>query len=197
MIRLDENGISYTDNIQILDPLGNTLVKYSWVDEEEEYEDENGNISAGWLDGKTDELVNDVVLARGSSILLSAKSANVIITRAGEVSTNDVVISSVSGFNWVGNAFPVQGCLGKIKLGATAQSYTDNIQILDTLGNTIAKYSWVDEEEEYEDENGNISAGWLDGKTDELVNSMALSAGAGLIISTKSANTTITISPNL
>ena len=109
--------------------------------------------------------------------------------------------SSVSGYNWVALDFATigqnSGTLGGIALGDTAVGYTDNIHILGNRGNTLELYYWATEDDEVEvDGLTGYYVGWVN-RSDEPVCDNALAAGAGVLVSTKNAGTTITISPNL
>ena len=109
--------------------------------------------------------------------------------------------ASVSGYNWVALDFATigqnSGTLGGIALGDTAVGYTDNIQILGNRGNTLELYYWATEDDEVEvDGLDGYYVGWVN-RSDEPVCDNVLAAGAGVLVSTKTAGTTITISPNL
>ncbi len=196
-IVLDDSVTGYENNVQILGTRGNTLVMYYWVTEDDEVEvDGVDGYYVGWVDG-SDEPAGDVVLARGNSVLVSTKNANTTIRRSGEVQTNVVTVSSASGYNFVGNPYPINSTLGHITLDDSVTGYENNVQYLGPKGNTLVMYYWVTEDDEVEvDGVDGYYVGWVDGG-DEPAGDVTLAAGEGVLVSTKGSGTAITISPNL
>ena len=158
----------WADNIQILDEGGATIAAYIYATAEE-----SGAEADGWLD-ETFALA-DVTFAPGQSILIdTADSATV--TFAGKVSTEDTVVETVSGFNFVGNNSPVPLNIQDITItGAT--DWADNIQVLDEGGATVTAYIYATAAE-----SGAEADGWLD-ETFTLAD-VEFDAGQGLLIDT-------------
>lgn len=158
----------WADNIQVLDEGGATIAAYYYATAEE-----SGAEADGWLD-ETFALA-DVTFEPGQSILIdTADSA--VLTFAGQVSTEDTVVETVPGFNFVGNNTPVAVDIQDIKIeGAT--DWADNIQVLDEGGATIAAYYYATAAE-----SGAEADGWLD-ETFALAD-IDFEPGKGILIDT-------------
>ena len=98
------------------------------------------------------------------------------MTFAGQVSTEDTVIETVPGFNFVGNNTPVAVNIQDIKI-ANATDWSDNIQVLDEGGATIQQYIYASAAE-----SGAEADGWLD-ETFTLAD-VTLEPGQGILIDT-------------
>ena len=185
-IHLDvaDEDVSYVDNIQILDEGGATIASYSWWPKA----DTVSGLKSGWVDGDTGDLA-DVMLDNGVSVLIEANDYSTV-TIAGEVSTNDASVTSVAGFNWVGNPTPVAINIQDIQIDVADAdvSYVDNIQILDAGGATIASYSWWPKG----DTVSGLKSGWVDGDTSDLAD-VTLEPGQGVLLETQDAGITITV----
>ena len=158
------------DNIQVLDEGGATLALYVYATAEE-----SGFESDGWLSEDYSGLA-DITFQPGQSILIdTADSAT--ITFAGKVSTEDTVVETVSGFNFVGNNTPVELNIQDITIeGAT--DWGDNIQVLDEGGATLALYVYASAAE-----SGFESDGWLSEDYSGLAD-VTFDAGQGILIDT-------------
>lgn len=162
------NATDWADNIQILDEGGATMAAYVYASAEQ-----SGQEADGWLNDEGELAV--LALEKGQGILVdTAAEANV--TFAGQVSTEDTVVETVPGFNFVGNNTPVAINIQDIKI-ENATDWADNIQILDEGGATIAAYVWASAEQ-----SGQESDGWLD-DAGELADIM-IPAGNGILIDT-------------
>jgi hypothetical protein len=105
----------------------------------------------------------------------------VTVTFSGSVSKDDLVTTSVLGFNFVGNATPTQINIQDITISGDALTeYVDNIQFLDVGGATETYYNWV---------NG---MGWVDLNTFTPA-AETLQPGDGVLISTQNAGVIITV----
>ena len=164
------NATDWTDNIQVLDEGGATVASYYYATA-----DESGFEADGWLAEDMGSLA-DITFAPGQSILIdTADSA--VLTFAGQVSTEDTVIETVPGFNFVGNNTPVAVNIQDFEIvGAT--DWTDNIQVLDEGGATIASYYYATA-----DESGFEADGWLSEDMGSLAD-IALEPGKGVLIDT-------------
>lgn len=171
-IKLSGAAVSdYVDNLQILDEGGATSAIYNWVTD-----------MGGWIDSSTFALATDTVKP-GAGILISTLQAGVNITFSGSVSKDDLVTTSVSGFNFVGNSTPKVINLQDVALsGDAVTDFVDNIQILDAGGATAAIYNWVTD-----------MGGWIDGSTFSLVTDVELQPGDGVLVSTQNAGVVITV----
>ena len=162
------NATDWTDNIQILDEGGAGVAVYYYATAEE-----SGAEADGWLD-ETFALA-DVTFAPGQSILIDTADTTTL-TFAGQVSTEDTVVETVPGFNFVGNNTPVSINIQDITIdGAT--DWTDNIQILDEGGAGVAVYYYATAEE-----SGAEADGWLD-ETFALAD-VDFGPGQGILIDT-------------
>ncbi len=170
------------DNIQILDDGGATIATYNWLPA-----DWFGGAKSGWVDGDTGDLAQ-LDLDNGLSVLLDA-AASGTVTVAGEVSPSNSVVSSVKGFNFVGNSSPVTIDIQDIQIGVDDNDATgdDNIQVLDQGGATIATYNWLPA-----DWFGGAKSGWVDGDTGDLAD-VTLLPGQGVLIDASDDNITITV----
>ena len=164
------NASSWADNIQVLDEGGAGIAMYVYATAEE-----SGYEADGWLSEDGTELA-DVTFAPGQSILIDTADT-ATLTFAGKVSTDDTVVETVQGFNFVGNNTPVPVNIQDITItGAT--SWADNIQILDEGGAGIAMYVYATAEE-----SGYETDGWLSEDGTELAD-VTLEAGQGILIDT-------------
>ena len=168
----------WADNIQILDEGGATIAAYLYATAEQ-----SGFEADGWLTEDASGLA-DITLAPGQSILIDTAD-NAVVTFAGQVSTADTVVETVSGFNFVGNNTPVSVNIQDVTItGAT--DWADNIQILDEGGATIAAYLYATAEQ-----SGFETDGWLTEDASGLAD-ITLEAGQGILIDTADT-ATITI----
>ena len=170
---------SWTDNLQILDEGGATTEMFIYATAEE-----SGLEADGWLNG--DGELATVTIPYGAGIL--ADTANeTSITFSGAVATEDSVITAVAGFNFTGNNTPVGINIQDIKLDATtAESWTDNLQLLDEGGATIEMFIYATAEE-----SGLEVDGWLNG--DGELADVTIEAGQGVLIDVANDGTEITI----
>ena len=162
------NATDWGDNIQVLDEGGSTIATYYYASAAE-----SGAEADGWLD-ETFALA-DVTFAPGQSILIDTVDI-ASLTFAGKVSTEDTVVETVSGFNFVGNNTPVSLNIQDIKI-TNATDWGDNIQVLDEGGSTIATYYYASAAE-----SGAEADGWLD-ETFALAD-VTFEPGQGLLIDT-------------
>lgn len=127
----------------------------------------------------------DVPLAKGQSVIIETASEGILINFSGEVDSDSTDVNSVAGFNFVGNNTPAPMSIQKIVLGDGGTSWTDNIQILDEGGSTIATYYYVTKDD------GFSSNGWTeDGGS---LADVSLEPGQGIIVETASEGVTITL----
>ena len=129
------NATDWNDNIQILDEGGAGVAVYVYATAAQ-----SGYGADGWLSEDGTGLA-DVTFAPGQSILIDT-AAPAMITFSGKVSTDDTVVETVPGFNFVGNNTPVAVNIQDITItGAT--DWNDNIQILDEGGAGVAVYVYA------------------------------------------------------
>ena len=176
-ITLGEGGTSWSDNIQVLDEGGSTVATYYYVTTDD------GFSSNGWTeDGGS---LAEVPLAKGQSVIIETASDGVLINFSGEVDKTGIEVTSVAGFNFVGNNTPTPMSIQDIMLGEGGTSWSDNIQILDEGGSTIATYYYVTKDD------GFSSNGWTEdgGSLAEI----SLAPGQGIIVETAAEGVTITL----
>ena len=164
------NATDWTDNIQILDEGGAGIAAYYYATAAE-----SGYEADGWLSEDGGSLA-DVTFAPGQSILIDT-AGTAILTFAGQVSTEDTVIETVPGFNFVGNNTPVSINIQDIKI-VNATDWTDNIQILDEGGAGVAAYYYASATE-----SGYEADGWLSEDGGSLAD-INLEPGQGILIDT-------------
>ena len=142
--------------------------------------EQSGYAADGWLSEDGASLA-DVTFAPGQSILIdTADSA--VLTFAGQVSTEDTVVETVPGFNFVGNNTPVAINIQDIGIeGAT--DWADNIQVLDEGGATVALYLYATKEQ-----SGYAADGWLSEDGASLAD-VDFEAGQGILIDTADVST--------
>lgn len=164
------NATDWGDNIQVLDEGGATIAAYIYATAEE-----SGYEADGWLSEDGGSLA-DVTFAPGQSILIDTTDT-ATLTFAGAVSTEDTVVETVPGFNFVGNNTPVAVNIQDIKIeGAT--DWGDNIQVLDEGGATIAAYIYASAAE-----SGYEADGWLSEDGGSLAD-IDFEPGQGILIDT-------------
>ena len=181
-IKLDSTTAeSWSDNLQILDEGGATVSTYGYATAEE-----SGFDKDGWLDEEGNYAEN-ITIPYGAGILIDSANDS-SVTFSGQVSDTDSEIVSVAGFNFTGNNTPVEIDIQDIKLdAATAESWSDNLQILDEGGATIATDGFATAEE-----SGFEKDGWLDGDGNYAEN-VKLAPGQGVLIDIANEGTIITI----
>lgn len=159
-----ENALEYVDNLQILDEGGATSSMYYWT-------------ADGWFDENGEKATETI--APGAGVLISTLMEDVKVTFSGAVATSPLTVTSVEGFNFVGNGTPVDVPAQSITLsGENVLEYVDNMQILDEGGATEEMYYWT--ADGWQDENGELCT-----KT--------IKAGDGVLISTLQAGVVITV----
>ena len=180
-IKLGDGAESWADNIQILDEGGSTIAIYTYATA-----DESGLDADGWLNEDASALA-EVTLEAGQSVIVETANDDVVITYSGQVATADTPVTSVAGFNFVGNVSPAPIDIQQIKLGTTAESWADNIQILDEGGSTVAIYTYATA-----DESGLEADGWLNEDASALA-VVEIEPGLGFILETSNDDVTITL----
>ena len=164
------NATDWADNIQVLDEGGAGVAAYYYATAAE-----SGFEADGWLSEDLGSLA-DVTFAPGQSILIDTADTTTL-TFAGQVSTEDTVVETVSGFNFVGNNTPVAVNIQDIKIeGAT--DWADNIQILDEGGAGVAAYYYATAAE-----SGFEADGWLSEDLGSLAD-VSFEPGTGILIDT-------------
>ncbi len=164
------NATDWGDNIQVLDEGGSTIATYYYASAAE-----SGYEADGWLSEDASGLA-DVTFAAGQSILIdTVDSAS--LTFAGKVATEDTVVETVTGFNFIGNNTPVTLNIQDIKI-ENATDWGDNIQILDEGGSTIATYYYASAAE-----SGYEADGWLSEDASGLAE-VTLDPGLGILVDT-------------
>ena len=164
------NATDWGDNIQVLDEGGATVATYYYASAAQ-----SGYEADGWLSEDAGSLA-DVTFAPGQSILIDTADV-AVLTFAGQVSTEDTVVETVPGFNFVGNNTPITVNIQDIKI-ANATDWGDNIQVLDEGGATVATYYYASAEQ-----SGYEADGWLSEDAGSLAN-VDFEAGQGLLIDT-------------
>ena len=177
-----DNVTDSADNIQILDEGGATTATYIYMTAET-----SALEADGWVDGDN-WCLTDVTIPYGAGILLDTANEEVAVTFAGQVSTADSTITSVSGFNFTGNNTPVAVNIQDILVtGENVTDSADNIQILDEGGATIATYIYMTKET-----SGLEADGWVDGDNWCLAD-VTIEPGQGILVDTANEGVTINI----
>ena len=172
------NATDWTDNIQVLDEGGAGVAMYVYVSAAQ-----SGFGADGWLSEDFTGLA-DVTFAPGQSILIDTADTTTL-TFAGQVSTEDTVVETVPGFNFVGNNTPVAVDIQDITISG-ATDWTDNIQILDEGGAGVSMYVYVSAAQ-----SGFEADGWLSEDFTGLAD-VSFDPGQGILIDTADV-ATITI----
>ncbi len=169
--------------MQFLDAGGATLTSYPWM-----LVADTGAAKDGWFDENAWDLA-DVSIAKGDSVLINTKNAQVIVKMAGEVANQAITKTSVAGFNWSGNVTPVSINIQDIQLtGANVDSTgADNMQFLDAGGATLTSYPWM-----LVADTGAAKDGWFDENAWDLAD-VSIDEGQGVLINTKNAGVVINV----
>lgn len=177
-----ENMTDSVDNLQILDEGGATTATYFYMTKET-----SGLEADGWVDGDLWALT-DVSLPCGAGVLIDTANDGVDVTFAGQVSTTDTEVESVTGFNFTGNNSPAVINIQDILIvGENVTDSVDNLQILDEGGATIATYFYMTKET-----SGLEADGWVDGDLWALAD-MTIEPGQGVLIDTANDGVIISI----
>ena len=168
-IKID-GATDWADNIQILDEGGAGVAAYYYVSAAQ-----SGFDADGWLSEEFTGLA-DITFAPGQSILIDVADT-ATLTFAGKVATEDTVVETVSGFNFVGNNTPVSLNIQDITISG-ATDWSDNIQILDEGGAGVAAYYYVSAAQ-----SGFSADGWLSEDFTGLAD-IEFEAGKGILIDT-------------
>ncbi len=169
---------SGADNLQILDEGGATSAFYTYLTKEDSELDKDG-----WVNEEFE--LADVTVPAGASVLI-ATEGETQVSVAGLVNKDAVTVKSVAGFNFVGNVSPMSIDIQDIKLGATATSGSDNLQILDEGGATSVFYTYLTKEDSELDKDG-----WVD--EEFQLASMEITPGMGVLVATESSDVEITL----
>ncbi len=177
-----ENVTDSVDNLQILDEGGATVSTYYYMTAAT-----SGLSADGWVDFDAWALADGTV-PYGASVLLSSANANVDITFAGQVASEDSAITTVAGFNFTGNNSPVEINIQDIVIsGENVTDSVDNIQILDEGGATTATYYYMTAAT-----SGFAADGWVDFDAWALAD-ITLQPGQGVLVSTANAGVSVVI----
>lgn len=164
------NATDWSDSIQVLDEGGSTVASYFYASAEQ-----SGFEADGWLAEDFSGLA-DVTFAPGQSLLIDTADASVI-TFSGRVATEDTVVDTVAGFNFIGNNTPIPLDIQDIVItGGT--DWSDSIQILDEGGSTVASYFYASAEQ-----SGFEADGWLAEDFSGLAD-VDLEPGLGVLVDT-------------
>ena len=164
------NATDWGDNIQVLDEGGATVTSYYYASAAQ-----SGFEADGWLAEDFSGLA-DVTFAPGQSILIDTADA-ATLTFAGQVSTEDTVVETVPGFNFVGNNTPVSVNIQDVKI-TNATDWGDNIQLLDEGGATVSSYYYASAAQ-----SGFEADGWLSEDFSGLAD-VDFEPGQGVLIDT-------------
>ena len=184
-IALSGDGVtSMSDDLQILDADGAMTATYVWFSA-----DDSDNGVDEWFDMSEWASANDIVLAHGDAVAITTANPDVPITVAGEVSKENVVLTSVAGMNWLGNVFPTDMTLSSITLsGDGVTSMSDDLQILDPDGAMAATYVWFSA-----DDSDNGVDEWFDMSEWASASDTVIPAGLGVAVTTANPDVTITV----
>ena len=150
-----------TDNLTLLDSTGNSLVKYYWWNPW-------GNLPAMWSsDGQGNIEVTDVSFDQMEGFLFYSGATTAKFKHSGEVLEDDVEgIALNKGYTTLGN--PYNKALPLENLVPVNAMDTDNLTLLDSTGNTLACYYWLNAF-------GPYPAGWfLDSQGDDQAEDVTL-----------------------
>ena len=163
-----------TVNLQLLDSMGYTVATYYWADLPDD------DIK-GWLDAD-EEIPSDVTFSAGDGFWVDSTDATLKLQTAGAVSSEDVSVGLRNGFRMISNPMPSSINLQDILVTGYEGENADtvNIQILDSMGYTVATYYWADLPDD-----GIV--GWLDAD-EELPDDVEFSAGDALWVNSTDAS---------
>ncbi len=148
---VEDADASGGDSIQVWDADGNGVSAYYWYPA-----DWIDGVKSGWVDETG--LRADVDIDPGVGVVIDSTD-DFTITVAGEVSTNDCSVTSVAGFNFVGNSTPVTIDIQDIQLDIPDDEVSggDSIQIWDSDGNGVTAFYWYPA-----DWIDGVKSGWVD-----------------------------------
>ena len=163
-----------TVNLQLLDTMGYTAETYYWADLPDDG-------ITGWLNAD-EEIPTDVVFGAGDGFWVNSADATLKLQTAGAVSKADVAVDLRNGFRMIANPMPSEINLQDITVTGYEGENADtvNIQILDTMGYTVATYYWADLPDD-----GIV--GWLNAD-EELPDDVVFDAGDALWVNSTDAS---------
>ena len=147
---------NFSDNVQLLNGNGGTLAMFVYCDEAtaEAYAS-YGLQGSGWFDA--DEYnnwnwssplapKNDYPIPFGTMFVIQAASSDSGLVYAGEVIPRDWEFTVTAGvWNMIGNSQPTNLEIQDIIPNAFFQNFSDNIQLLNGNGGTLAMFVYCDE----------------------------------------------------
>ena len=155
-----------SDTIQVLDAGGAATEVYFWM------------TGMGWINESMEPASKPI--ATGESVLIDTANANVDITVSGQVEEETITKTSVSGFNFVGNATPTDIDIQEVTLaGEGVSDLSDTIQILDPGGAAAEVYFWMS------------GMGWINESMEVVTRN--LPAGTGVLVDTANAGVSINV----
>ena len=140
--------------IQTLDSFGNAIATYSWIDD-----DGAGDFDPGLYDEGYEAVEPGTVFIDAGTALWTAGLDELHLTYAGQVLAAASVIPLQAGYTAVANPNAVAVDLTDVLVtGYTGESMEDVVvQTLDSFGNAVATYSWIDD-----NGGGDFDPGWYD-----------------------------------
>ena len=135
---LSAGGTDASDNVTLatVDEYGTPIDVYAWND----WLDADNPC---WVDGSFTPITG-VTVTPGMAFWTSGSASDQIVRSAGEVGTQDVVVSLRFGYTLVGNPFPVDVALQDIIAGGDEASDNVTLATIDEYGTPIDVYAWND-----------------------------------------------------
>ena len=171
-----EDGTDGDVSVQTLDATGNMIDQYFWVDVTD-----GDDVVYGWFDNNGDQVeAGTVTFAVGDGLWVDAVDNTFGLQSAGSVLSEDYAVVLRAGFKMVANSTPVAVDLTEITVtGYDADEGTDgdvSVQTLDSTGNMIDQYFWVDVTD-----GDDVVYGWFDNNGDQVeAENVMVEAGAAL-----------------
>ena len=162
-MQLGADATTGSANIQVLDEEGLAPKTFNWypktsiVNFYSDYDHKNLIVvpegkNGMWLLQKSERIapkppvtyyeVLDKDFEPSDAVQVWAKEKDMIVTTAGAVPDEDMLLSTIAGFNYFGNPFPVTISAQDFQLDEEATTGSANIQVLDEEGLAPKTFNW-------------------------------------------------------
>lgn len=195
-VGVNDSFAPISDTVYTINSYGGVLAMYYYVDADTA---SMWSGSEGWYldteidnyeDGDTPTCQNSVTLSVGQMLVVSSATDGAAVVFSGAVASEDVELTlDTTARNFLVNCTPVDITLGDVAVNASFAPISDTVYTINAYGGVEAMYYYVDADTA---SMWSGSEGWYldteidnyeDGDTPTCQNSVAVTAGQGLVVS--------------